>query len=123
MPQHHNQSGVELRRSELGAANLRLRNDVSCYPDDEKVAWPLVENDLNRNSRVGTTQNDREWMLSVSRLRTMQMTQSAVSSTQAQSVPTIPLAKAFKCIFSVQHLFINPPRFVSTILSCSACRV
>jgi len=54
MPQDDYQSGAELFRGELDAADLRRRNDVAGHANDEQIAQPLIEDDLHRHSRIGT---------------------------------------------------------------------
>ena len=63
MPQHDDQPGTELFGGKLDAADLRGGNDVAGHSDDEQVAEPLIENDLDRYSRIRTAKDGRERFL------------------------------------------------------------
>jgi hypothetical protein len=108
VPQNHDQAGAEPHRGELGAANLRRRNDVSGNTDDKKVAEPLIEYDLDWDPRVGTTQNNRERLSVLCHLDLQRMTQVLIATPRARGKPTVPLAKTFKCFFCIHHRFAYP---------------
>ncbi len=54
----------KLTSREFNAADLRGRHDVTGDADDEKVAEALVKYQLDRHSRIGTGEDDRERILS-----------------------------------------------------------
>jgi hypothetical protein len=57
------ESRAEPFRGEFDAGDLRRSDDVPCYPDDEQVSEPLIEDDLGRDPRIGASENDRERFL------------------------------------------------------------
>jgi len=63
MSQNHHQPCAGPRSGELDAADLRGSDDVSRNADDKEVAQALVEDDLRRYPRVGTTENGGKRLL------------------------------------------------------------
>ena len=59
----NNERSAEAVGGKLDAANLRRRNDVARDANDEQVTQALIEHDLRRDSRIGASENDGEWLL------------------------------------------------------------
>ena len=66
--QNHHQPCAEPLCGELDAADLRGGDDVSGNADDKQVAKALIEDDLCRHPRVGTSENDGERLLTCRQL-------------------------------------------------------
>ena len=97
MPQNHHQLCAEPRRSELNAANLRTSGDVSGNTDDKQVAKALIEDDLCRHARVGTSENDGEGFLAHCQLAAARLTRERLAAPNVRHEAMIPLSQAFEC--------------------------
>ena len=60
MAEDDDESGAEPLGRELDAADLGGRDDVAGDPDDEQIAQSLVEDDLDRHTRVRASEDDGE---------------------------------------------------------------
>lgn len=60
MPEHVDDLRPKDLRPELEAADVLARRDISGDSSHKEVAEPLIEHDLNRNSRIGATEKSRE---------------------------------------------------------------
>lgn len=61
--ENYNERRPESIGRELHAPDLRRRDDVTCHPDDEKVAESLVKNDLGGNAGIRAAEDDCERLL------------------------------------------------------------
>ena len=57
MPEDDDQTRAELFGGKFDAADLRRRDDVAGDADHEQVPEPLIEDDLHRDSRIGTPED------------------------------------------------------------------
>ena len=60
MAEHDDEPRAVALGGELDAADLRRRDDVAGDADDEEIAEALIEHDLGRHARVGTSEDDGE---------------------------------------------------------------
>ena len=97
MPQNHHQPCAEPRRGELDAADLRRSDDVSGNADDKQVAKALIEDDLCRHPRVGTSENDGERLLTCRQLVAARLARERVAAPNVRDEATVPLSQAFEC--------------------------
>src|SRR3990172_4064602 len=97
MPQYHHQPCPKPRSGELHAAHLRRRDDVSGHADDKQVAKALVEDDLCRHPRVGTTENDGKRLLTRRQFVAAGLTRERLAAPNVRYETTIPLPEAFEC--------------------------
>src|SRR3981189_2720119 len=96
MSQHHNQSGAELFRRELYAADLRRCDDVARHANDEQVSQTLIEDDFHRHSRIRTSENGRERLLTSGELDATRSARERVMTPDIRHEPTIPIAQQGK---------------------------
>jgi hypothetical protein len=82
---------------ELDATDLRRSDDISGNADDEQVAQALVEDDLCRHPRVGTTENDGERLLTCRQLVAVRLTRELVAAPNVRYEATVALLQAFEC--------------------------
>jgi len=98
MSQHYDESCAGAFRRELDAANLRGRDDVASYADDKQVTKALIEDDLRRHSRIGTSEKNGERLLACcQRLATCLVRYCAAGWLVSHESP-IARAQAFECI-------------------------
>src|SRR5258705_1882730 len=90
--QNHDERCAEPLRSELNAADLRGSDDVSRNADDKQIAQTLVEDDLCRHARVGTSENDSERLLGCSQLAATRLANECVAAPNARREETVPLS-------------------------------
>jgi hypothetical protein len=65
MAENHNQLRVQVFHRVFDAAQIIVCGDIPGDADDKQVAQALVKYQFRRDSGIGTTQNHREWMLSL----------------------------------------------------------
>ena len=63
--EHDHKSRAEPLSGEFNAANLRRGNDISGNANNKQVSQALIKHDLRRNARIGTSENDRKWLLTL----------------------------------------------------------
>jgi hypothetical protein len=103
VPQNHHQSRAEPSRSELDAADLRRSDDVTGNADDKQIAQTLVEDDLCWHSRVGTSENDREWLLTCRQLVAARLARERVAAPNVRHEATVAFSQAFECFSRWNH--------------------
>src|SRR2546429_9537314 len=96
MPKNHHQASAEPRRRELDAADLRGSDDVSGNTNDKQVAQALVEDDLSRHPRVGTTENNGERLLTRGQLVAARLARERVMAPNVRYKATVALPQAFE---------------------------
>jgi hypothetical protein len=63
MPEYYDESCTRSFCGEFDAGNLRRGDDVASNADDKQVTKALIEDDLRRNSRIGTSKDNGEGLL------------------------------------------------------------
>ena len=96
-------SRVLYRSAELDAADLGRRHDVSSDADDKQVAEALVEDDLGRHARIGTTEDDGERLLPRGQLAPARLTGGCVAALTVGDEAPVPLSEAFECVSCRDH--------------------
>src|SRR5881409_3519796 len=95
--QHHDESCAEPFRGELDAADLRRGHDVSCNTDDKQVTETLIEDDLSRHPRIGTSENDGKRLLACRQPAAAHLAGEPLVAPDARNKATVPLPQAFEC--------------------------
>jgi hypothetical protein len=107
MPHYNSQRHVQVCGGVLDAANRDIIGYVPRNPDNEKIANPLIENELDRYPRIGATQHDSERMLPVYQLspahRRLMRTYKF-----ADGIPFIALGQPFQSLISVNYIRLHP---------------
>jgi hypothetical protein len=96
MPKHHHQARAQASRSKLDAADLRGSDDVASHADNEQVSQALVEDDLGWDTRIRTSENNRERLLTYGQLLAARLTGERVAAPIARYKSTVALPEAFK---------------------------
>lgn len=90
----HDETGGKLSRGEFDAADLGWTDNVARDADHEKVAQPLIENDLYRSPRIGTSQDNRERFLTGDKITTTGCTDHGVAALNIRRESTVSLSEA-----------------------------
>ena len=97
--QNYHEPSVEPCRGELDATDLRSSDDVPGNADNKQVAQALVEHDLCRHPRVGTTENDGERLLTCRQFAAACLARACVGASNVRYETTVTLAQAFECFW------------------------
>jgi hypothetical protein len=97
MAEHDDQPRSETRRSEFDAADLRRSYDVASNTNDEEVAESLIEHDLGRNARIGASEDDRNWLLTLGQLDATGLAQKNMRLARIRGEPEVSLSQPAEC--------------------------
>jgi hypothetical protein len=98
MSQHYDESCAGPFRSELDASNLRRGDDVASNTDDKQVTKALIEDDLRRHSRIGTSEDNGERLLACYQRLAACLVRWCVAGPLVRYESTIARTQAFECI-------------------------
>jgi hypothetical protein len=90
------QPGSEFEDREFDAADLGVASDVSGHPNHKEIAESLIEEQLNRNPRIGTTQDDGKGLLAGCKLGVPFGVQEHFGAALVSDEAAVVLPKSFK---------------------------
>jgi hypothetical protein len=91
--EHDDEARAEALGSVLHASHLRRRDDVPRDADDEQVAEPLVEHDLDGDARIGAAEDDRVRCLPVRELRAPLLTEERLDPAHVRGEARVAVAE------------------------------
>jgi hypothetical protein len=100
VPKHDRQARAEACSSKLHAADLRRRDDIPSYSNDEQITKPLPENEFRRNSRVGTSQDNGKRLLGMGEQRPTALTEGSRGVMNAGNEGTVALSQSRECFLA-----------------------
>src|SRR3989442_9041126 len=97
MPKNHHQPGAEPLRRKLDAADLRRGYDIAGNADNKQVAEALVEDNLSRHARVGTSEDDCKRLLICRHFEAARLARERVMAANVRYKATVAFSQAFEC--------------------------
>jgi hypothetical protein len=98
MAQDYDESCTGSLRRKFDTANLRRRNNVSGYADHKQIAKALIEDDLRRYPRIGTSENNGERLLPSHQLATAHMPRECIVARNVSGETTVSIPQTFERI-------------------------
>ena len=118
MPQNHHQPCAEPLCGELDTANLRGSDDVSGDADDKQIPQALVKDDFCRHPRVGTSENNGEWLLARRQLAAARLIRECVIARSVRHEAAVPFSKSFECFLRGDHQRFGLVRLTPRLSRC-----
>jgi hypothetical protein len=98
MTENDDESCAEPFRRKLDTADLRRGDDVSGNTDHEQVSEALIEDGLDRHSRIGATEDHRERLLTRKRLHALDSAHRRVTALVAGKKAVVAFAQPLECV-------------------------
>jgi OOP family OmpA-OmpF porin len=119
--EHHHNARTKPLGGELHAADLGRCDDIAGHTNDKEVTQALIEDELRRHPRVGTSENNRERLLSCRQLAAARPTRKDLARGCLSDEATVSLFEAFKGFLRGDHRVTvydwSPPCFDLDMLS------
>src|ERR1700722_18793263 len=103
MAQDHHQACAELLGSELDAADEGWGDDVAGDANDEQIAQPLIKDNFDGYTGVGTAKNGGEWLLAHGQLGTPPPALNRVAIGDVRHETAVPFLQERKRFASQDH--------------------